>query len=302
MRKSSVKTLKQKSMGLIFLLPGLLFLGAFMIYPVVNSMVMSFTDWNGFVDDFKFIGIKNYIRLFTKTPEYWKAMGVNLFFAVASTLIQTIIGFFLAYAVYNMSKRWQSFYKVALYLPVILPAAVVAVMWRFMLAADTGLINEILRAIGLGSMTHAWVGEKETALWAVILVNTWQYVGFTMVLYFISMQNISADVLESAQMDGAGSWHKLRYFFLPLTMGTTETNIIYSITGGMKSFALFYMLTGGGPGTATRVVSLVIYNEAFVDFKFSRALSMATLLFFIILTLTLLSRAIAGRFNYENER
>lgn len=299
MRKS--QQFKRKMMGLIFLIPGLFFLGAFMIYPVINSMVMSFTDWNGFMNNFNFVGLKNYITLFTKSPEYWQAIGVNLFFAVASTAIQTILGFFLAFLVYNMSRRWQNFYKVALYLPVILPAAVVAVMWRFMLAADTGMINEFLRLIGLDSLTHAWVGEKETALWAVIIVNTWQYVGFTMVLYYISMQNVSKDVLESAEIDGAGNWQKLKYFFLPLTAGTTETNIVYSITGGMKSFALFYMLTGGGPGTATRVVSLVIYNKAFVDFKFSTALTMSTVLFIIILTLTLAARGIAGRFNYENE-
>lgn len=84
-------------------------------------------------------------------------------------------------------------------------------------------------------------------------------------------------------------------------MGTTETNIIYSITGGMKSFALFYMLTGGGPGTATRVVALVIYNKAFVDYRFSSALAMSTILFAIILTLTLVARTTAGHFNYENE-
>lgn len=299
MNKSQV--FKQKLMGLIFLIPGLFFLGVFMIYPVVYSMIMSFTNWTGFNDDYSFIGAKNYITLFTATPDYWQAMGVNLYFAVVSTLIQTVLGFLLAYMVYNLTARWQNFYKVSLYLPVILPAAVVAVMWRFILAADSGLINQLLRAVGLDSLTHAWVGEKETALWAVILVNTWQFVGFTMVLYYISMQNVSKDILESAAIDGANGWQKLRYFFLPLTVGTTETNIIYSITGGMKSFALFYMLTGGGPGTATRVVSLVIYNRAFVDYKFSSALAMSVILFVIILVLTVAARGIAGHFNYENK-
>ena len=229
-------------------------------------------------------------------------MKIVLFFAFVSTAIQTVLGFLLAFLVYHMSAKWQNFYKVALYLPVILPAAVVAVMWRFMLAADAGMINELLQAVGLDSLTHSWLGDKNTAIWAVIMVNTWQYVGFTMVLYYINMQNISKDILESAEIDGANKWDKLRWFFLPLTMGTTETNVIYSITGGMKSFALFYMLTGGGPGTATRVVALVIYNTAFVDYKFARALAMSTVLFVIILVLTLLARTIAGRFNYENQQ
>lgn len=297
-----LRSTKQKLMGLLFLVPGLLFLGVFLIYPVINSVVMSFTNWNGFNNDFSFIGLDNYINLFTNNKEYWNGMKIVLFFAFVSTAIQTVLGFLLAFLVYHMSAKWQNFYKVALYLPVILPAAVVAVMWRFMLAADAGMINELLQVVGLDSLTHSWLGDKNTAIWAVIMVNTWQYVGFTMVLYYINMQNISKDILESAEIDGANKWDKLRYFFLPLTMGTTETNVIYSITGGMKSFALFYMLTGGGPGTATRVVALVIYNTAFVDYKFSRALAMSTVLFVIILVLTLLARTIAGRFNYENQQ
>lgn len=141
------------------------------------------------------------------------------------------------------------------------------------------------------------LGENATALGTVIAVNTWQYVGFTMVLYYIAMQNIPLDVLESAEIDGAGKWQKLRYFFLPLTAGTTETNVILSITGGMKSFALFYMLTGGGPGTATRVVSMLIYNTAFVDYKFYKALTMSTVLFGIILMLVLFGRWLGSRRN-----
>ena len=143
---------KQKLLGLIFLLPGLFFLGAFLVYPVINGIVLSFTDWNGFSENAKFIGLKNYISLFTSTPDYWNGMKVVLFFAFASTAIQTVLGFFLAFLVYHMTKKWQNFYKVALYLPVILPAAVVAVMWRFMLGADAGMINELLRALGLEAL------------------------------------------------------------------------------------------------------------------------------------------------------
>ena len=256
MNKSQV--FKQKLMGLIFLIPGLFFLGVFMIYPVVYSMIMSFTNWTGFNDDYSFIGAKNYITLFTATPDYWQAMGVNLYFAVVSTLIQTVLGFLLAYMVYNLTARWQNFYKVSLYLPVVLPAAVVAVMWRFILAADSGLINQLLRAVGLDSLTHAWVGEKETALWAVILVNTWQFVGFTMVLYYISMQNVSKDILESASIDGANGWQKAA-LFLPSSDSGHDGNQ-YHLLHHRRYEILRPVLYAHGrrPGTATRVVSLVI--------------------------------------------
>lgn len=286
---------RKKCMGYMFLIPSFIFLAMFLLYPLTKSIVMSFTNWNGFNPEYEWVGVKNYVDLFKKNPAYWDSIRINLMFAVVSTVIQTLLGFLLAFAVYHMTQRWQTFYKVALYIPVILPASVIAVMWRFMLSPDTGLVNNVLRFVGLDFLCHAWVGENATALGTVIAVNTWQYVGFTMVLYYIAMQNIPLDVLESAEIDGAGKWQKLRYFFLPLTAGTTETNVILSITGGMKSFALFYMLTGGGPGTATRVVSMLIYSTAFVDYKFYKALTMSTVLFVIILTLVLFGRWLGSR-------
>lgn len=289
---------KRKMAGYLFLIPSFIFLATFLLYPFVKSIIMSLTDWNGFNPSYRFVGFKNYEDLM-KNEGYWNSIGVNLIFAVASTVIQTVLGFLLAYAVYNMSRRWQTFYKVSLYIPVILPASVIAVMWRFMLNYDTGMVNTVLRALGLSHLCHAWVGENATALGTIIAVNTWQYIGFTMVLFYIAMQNIPQDVLESAEIDGSNKLHKLRYFFLPMTAGTTETNVILSITGGMKSFALFYMLTGGGPGNATRVVSMLIYQTAFADYKFFRALTMATVLFVIILILALISRWVGRKYNYE---
>ncbi len=283
----------RKIAGYFFLLPSFIFLVAFILYPLLDSVVMSFTNWNGFnPDSYDFVGIKNYKDLFTNNTAFWDSIKINLVFAFVSTAIQTVLGFLLAFLVYHMTAGWQRFYKVALYIPVILPASVIAVMWRFMLSPDIGLINTILRTIGLDSLCHAWVGETSTALGTIIAVNTWQYVGFTMILFLIAMLNIPTEIIESAEIDGAGKLKQFAYFFLPLTAGTTETNIILSITGGMKSFALFYMLTGGGPGTATRVVSMLIYSTAFVDFKFYRALAMSTVLFVIILVLVLITRRI----------
>ena len=146
-------------MGYVFLIPGFVFLGCFLVFPFFKSLVRSFTDWNAFSPDFSFVGLKNYIELF-HNDEYWAAIKVNLVFAVVSTLIQTTLGFLLAFAVYYMTPKWQQFYKVALYIPVVLPASVVAVMWKFMLNKDIGLVNTLLRLVGLDNLTHAWIGEK----------------------------------------------------------------------------------------------------------------------------------------------
>lgn len=293
--------LKRKILGYFFLLPAVALLTVFMFYPIINSSVMSLTNWSGFSNQYKFIGTDNFKNLFTATldqSQYWKAMWVNFRFAFISTILQTILGFILAVVVINLSRGWQNFYKVALYLPVILPAAVVSVLWRFIYTPDFGMINQFLRAIGLDSLTRAWIGDPKTALGAVIVANTWRYVGFTTVLYYVAMLNISGEIIESSMIDGCKFPQRIRYFYFPLTRGTTEINFVLSITGGLRAFDMFYLLTNGGPGTTTRVVGMLIYNTAFVNFRFGMALAMSVLLFALIVVVMLLSRAVLAPREY----
>ena len=293
--------LKRKILGYFFLIPAVTLLTIFMFYPIINSIVMSLTSWSGLSNQYKFINIENYKNLFKTTldqSQYWKAMWVNIRFAFISTTLQTILGFFLAVLVINMTKGWQNFYKVALYLPVILPAAVVSVLWRIIYTPDYGMINQLLRAIGLDSITRAWVADPQTALAAVIVANTWRYVGFTMVLYYVSMLNISSEIIESSMIDGCTLSKRIRYFYFPLTRGATELNFVLSITGGLRAFDMFYLLTNGGPGTTTRVVGMLIYNTAFVNFRFGMALAMSVLLFAVVVVVMLLSRAVLAPREY----
>jgi len=282
---------RRKILGYFFLIPVAAFLSVLMFYPIINSFIMSFTNWSGFTD-YNFNGIRNYERLFLETPEYWRALWVNVRFAFISTTIQTIMGFFLAVMVINLTRRWQDFFKVSLYMPVIFPAAVVSIMWRFIYTPDFGLLNQFLRLIGLDVLTRAWLGEPGLALGSLIATNTWRYVGFTMVLYYVSMLNISQDILESATIDGCNYWGKIKYFYFPLTRGVTEINFVLSITGGLRAFDMFYLLTRGGPGNATRVVAMEIRDTAFSFFRFGRALAMSVILFLIVVVVMLISRAI----------
>ena len=288
-------TYRRKILGYFFLLPAAVFLSVFMLYPIVNSIFMSLTNWSGFSNQFKFIGIENFENLFVPTLDqsrYWAAMWVNIRFAFISTVIQTFLGFVLAVIVINLSKGWQNFYKVTLYMPVILPAAVVSLLWRFIYTPDYGMINQLLRAIGLDSITRAWIADPKTALAAVIVANTWRYVGFTMVLYYVAMLNISNEIIESSIMDGANIFHKVRFFYFPLTRGVTEINFVLSITGGLRAFDMFYLLTRGGPGTTTTVVGMLIYDTAFVNFRFGMGLAMSVILFLIVIAVMLISRAV----------
>jgi raffinose/stachyose/melibiose transport system permease protein len=291
-RKTLTFDNRRRILGYFFLLPFLAMLTIFMFYPIVESIVKSFTNWSGMTDAYEFIGWRNYVRIFTEMPEYWRAMLVNVKYAVIATTVQTALGFFLAVMVINLTRRWQAFYKVALYLPVILPAAAIAVMWRYIYTPEYGLLNQLLRLVGLSSLTHTWTGEQATALGSVIVTNTWRYAGFTMVLYYVSMLDISKEILESAKVDGAGRWAQIRYFYFPLTRGATEINFVLSITGCLRVFDIFYLLTGGGPGTHTKVVSMWIMETAFQSFKFGRALAMSIVLFLIVVVTMVVFRTV----------
>lgn len=291
-RKPMKLETQRKILGYFFLIPIVVLLVVFMFYPIVKSAVMSFTNWSGLSDDWKWVGFNNYIRIFTDMPEYWRAMKVNVIYAIIATAVQLTLGFIMAVMVINMKPRWQNFYKVALYLPVIIPAAAVSVMWRYIYTPEYGLINQFLRAVGLDSLCRAWTADPSTALGAVIVTNTWRYAGFTMVLYYVAMLDIPKDVLESAQIDGANRWHLIRYFYLPLTRGTTEVNLILTITGCLRAFDIFYLLTAGGPGTSTKVVSMWIMETAFQSYKYGRALAMSIVLFLVVVFTMLLFRFI----------
>lgn len=291
-RKPMKLETQRKILGYFFLIPIVVLLVVFMFYPIVKSAVMSFTNWSGLTDDWKWVGFNNYIRIFTDMPEYWRAMKVNVIYAIIATAVQLTLGFIMAVMVINMKPRWQNFYKVALYLPVIIPAAAVSVMWRYIYTPEYGLINQFLRAVGLESLCRAWTADPSTALGAVIVTNTWRYAGFTMVLYYVAMLDIPKDVLESAQIDGANRWHLIRYFYLPLTRGTTEVNLILTITGCLRAFDIFYLLTAGGPGTSTKVVSMWIMETAFQSYKYGRALAMSIVLFLVVVFTMLLFRFI----------
>ncbi len=281
---------KKKIAGYIFLAPVTILIVAFLISPMAVSFIRSFTNWSGFSNTFKFIGLRNYIDVFTDSPEFWHGMWVSFRFAIYTLVLQVIIGFLMAYAIYYSAQRLQSILKVLLYMPVIMPATAVGLLWMFMYSPDMGLINSFLRMIGLDSLQRAWIGDYSTALGAVVVANTWRYAGFTMMLYLIALQAVPKELLEAAEIDGATKFQVLKKIFIPLTITTTEINAVISFAGSMRAFDMFYITTQGGPGDATMAAGIVIYNTAFQSWYFSKALVMSLIMFLFILIITLLSR------------
>lgn len=272
--------------GWLFVIPAIISVFVFIVYPIIFAGIMSFTNWRSLFVDVEFIGFDNYRWLFSSEGNlFWDGLWISFRFAALSTALQTALGFILASILYNLTRRVQGVYKVLLYTPVILPAAVVSVMWSFIYKPEVGLIDQLLRNLFNIVNTPLWIADERIALYSVIITNTWRFVGITMIIYFVAMNAISQEVIESAKIDGASKLQILLRIMLPLTWRSTQINILLSIIGGMKSFDLFYLLTGGEAGT--RVVGLHIYKTAFEYNQFARAVTMALVLTLIIGVVTI---------------
>lgn len=209
-----------------------------LIYPLVYAVILSFTDVRFSTADFDFVGLKNYIWLFQES-DFFKDLWISILFAVISTAVQTVLGFLLAFMLYFMKGKVQTFFKTALYLPVILPTSVISSMWMIILAGDEfGVLNVLL---GLTDPPFQWFSEKWRAFWVIVLINTWRYYGITMVIYLVNMSAVPQEIVEAAEVEGANRAHIMFKIIVPLVMSATTLNIILSMIGGIQSFDLFYL-------------------------------------------------------------
>lgn len=209
-----------------------------LVYPLVYAVILSFTDVRFSTTDFNFVGFKNYIWLFQES-DFFKDLWISILFAVISTAVQTVLGFLLAFMLYFMKGKVQTFFKTALYLPVILPTSVISSMWMIILAGDEfGVLNVLL---GLTDPPFQWFSEKWRAFWVIVLINTWRYYGITMVIYLVNMSAVPQEIVEAAEVEGANRAHIMFKIIVPLVMSATTLNIILSMIGGIQSFDLFYL-------------------------------------------------------------
>lgn len=267
--------------GWIFCIPATISLLVFIVYPFIFSIFISFTNlrFSASLNALKPQGFQNYIYVLTNpTLEFWPSLWNSFVFSVFSTAIQTVLGFLIAYLIYKMMGKLQTLFRVLIYIPVVLPTPVVAVMWKFIYAHDVGLLDRLLLGLGFSNLP-AWTVEPGWSMAAIIVTNTWWYIGTTIILYFVSMNAIPKDCLEGAQIDGVTRFQELIYFTLPLTFSMTKVNLVMSFVGGIKSFSLFYLITGEG---ATTVVGMLIFNTMYKVRNFSLSVTMSIVLSLIL--------------------
>ncbi|WP_077597096.1 carbohydrate ABC transporter permease [Oceanobacillus kimchii] len=266
-------------------LPALLFVCFFIVYPFLNGIRISFTNWNGFSQTFDYVGLRQYTRLLTD-PDTWTIVRNTLIYGISSTLFQNIIG--LGYALLlNQSIKFKSITRTIIYLPVIISPLIMGYIWYFFFSYQGGALNDVLLALGLNRVNI--LGNVDINIWIIVFVNTFQFVGVAMIIYLAGLQSISRDFYEAANIDGASAFQKFKNITLPLLMPSITINIVINIIGGLKLFDVIISLTGGGPGNSSQSMSTFMYDLYFTREDAGYAATQGVLMMVIILILSLLA-------------
>lgn len=284
--------------GLLMVLPTFVFLGVFKFFPTFSSFYYSLTKWNGFTAPI-FVGARNFVKLFDDEVFYKSLQNVSIW-TVLYCLQCIIPPLFAAELIFHVKRnRMQYIYRVLLILPMVVPEIVNQLVWQFIYDGDIGVINQLLRALGIGQFARNWLGESATALYALIFMNFPWIHAFNMLLMFAGLQSIPQGVLESATIDGLGTWGKVRYMHLPFLVSQIRVAIILAVIACLQSVTAPLVMTSGGPGYATYVPALHMYLSAFSNSNFGYAMAQATVLFAIIMVLTTLSNRMKSQTDFE---
>lgn len=276
--------------ALIFLLPALLVYGLFNFYSIIMTLYYSMQEWSGISTNMSYIGLGNYIKLLG-TSAVWRSLLNNLQLVVISLLVQLPLGMVLALII-NTRHKGMKFLRTVYFMPMLLSTVSTGILWQLMYDPYFGLINKLLRGIGLGSWAQPWLGQSTTAMAATIFVICWQYTPQYMILLRAGMTGIPEDLYEAARIDGAGVVRQFFSVTLPLLSGTIRTSAVLSIVGSLKYFDLIYVMTGGGPNGATDVMATYMYKRGFVEFNMGYASSVATFMLVVALAVIVVFRGV----------
>jgi multiple sugar transport system permease protein len=255
----------------------------FVFLPVVLALVLSFVDYNLILDPV-FVGFENITRLFRDSLTITSFRNTFRFLAILVP-IHVGLGLILAYLVYK-ARRFQFFFRTAIYFPVVVTTAAVAIAWGFLFATDLGAINFFVRS--LGGSNIPWLTNSTMVYVTIAIFSFWKFIGTTFLYYFIGLQNIPEGYYEAARIDGSGSLHTFFHITIPMLSPTIFFVMVTNIVGVFQIFDEPFLLTEGGPGAATRTVVLQIYDIAFRQMNIGYGAAISLMLFIIILVITII--------------
>lgn len=282
--ESIMKTKRKKNTNItpyLFILPCFIGILLFTAGPLVMSLIMSFFDWP-VIGKPLFIGIQNYIELFTADSQFYSSLAITLKFSAIFVPLTIILSLLLALIITKPVKG-MSLFRVVFYLPTVVSSVAISIIWGWILNTDYGILNYLLSLVGIDGPD--WLNSKQWAIAALVIASGWT-VGTLMLVFYTALKGIPADIYEAAKIDGAG---EIRTFFritLPLISPTLLFNIVTSFIASLQNLALVMLLTKGGPMKSTFMYGMFVYNNAFSKSRLGYAAASAWIMFFIILILT----------------
>ena len=269
------KVMGNKKSIAIFVLPALTIYAVFALFPIGYNVYMSLFDTD-LMSDMKFVGLDNYISLL-RDKTFLQALKNNIFMVIGSLIAHLPLAMFFANAIFKKIKG-SAFFQTVFFLPCVICGVAVGLTWTFIYNGNYGLLNAFLELIGLGDLKQVWLANKELAMFCIIIVIMWQYVGYHMVIQLAAMRNIEASYYEAAEIDGATGWQQFKNITFPLIKPILKIDAVLIITGSLKYYDLVAVMTSGGPNHATEVMSTYMYYEAFNILKYGYASSIGVVL------------------------
>ncbi len=284
-------TLKQKRklrdnlVGYSFIIPNLIGFSTFVFLPACFSFILSFMKWDGSQAPMEFVGLDNFVKIFTDDI-FMKTLGNTVEYAIMTVPFTLVFSLFLAILL-NSKIKGVAFYRSALFFPYIASIVAVGAVWNMLFQPEFGPINEFLKWIGIENPPK-WAISTDWAMVVISIVTIWKYMGYYMIVYLAALQGIPSSLYEAAGIDGATNWQKIKYITIPMLTPTTFFVLIMLTIQCFKVFDLVYVMTGGGPGNATKTLVNYIYEKAFVNWELGVASAGAIVLFAVVLVITLI--------------
>lgn len=282
----------------LWVLPALILYAVFKLAPMIGGVGLSLVRWNG-IDPPQFVGLQNFERML-QDEILGIALWNNTQYALGTVVIKNVLGLFLALLI-NQSLRGRGIYRTALFMPVVMSFVVVGILWAWLYNNQFGLINNLLRSVGLGSIAPDWLGDPRSAMSSLIIVDVWKWYGFHMVIYLAGLQTIPTELYDAGLVDGAGRWRRFWHITLPLLRPVVVVNVTLSLMGALNVFEIPYIMTEGGPANATNVLALHIYIQSFKFYRMGYGAALSYALFVLVSIVALIQIRLMTRRGHSAE-
>lgn len=280
------KVLGNKKSIAVFVLPAFLIYAIFVLVPIGYNVYVSFLQTD-LMSPSKFVGIKNYINLF-QDKTFVGAVKNNILMVIGSLIAHLPLALFFGNILFQKIKG-SHFFQTVFFLPSVICGVAVGLTWTFVYNSEFGLINKFLEMIGLGGLKQVWLADKNLALFCIIIVVMWQFVGYHMIIQIAAMKNISESYYEAAEIDGASKWVQFKSITFPLIKPILKVDAVLIITGSLKYYDLVAVMTGGGPNHATELMSTYMFYQGFRTLKYGYSAAIGVILLLLCICSVLLS-------------